>query len=196
MNKETRKRKPRPLSFDRDEAVNIAMRLFWRHGYEGVSVSELTEAIGIAPPSLYAAFGNKAGLFREALDRYAETSQTMSALVATGSLEEAMEVLLNQAIEEATRSETERGCMMSTALSQCGLNHQEIGAELRQRRKAMRNQIAEVFSRWLPLPEAEELALYLATIMQGFSVQIRDGASKDQMRGIAQRALAGVAAVQ
>jgi AcrR family transcriptional regulator len=189
MDNKIRKRKPRPLSFDRDAAVNTAMRLFWRHGYEGVSVSDLTEAIGIAPPSLYAAFGNKLGLFREALDRYAANSQTMPALLATTSLEDAIELLLNGAIDDATLSDTERGCMMSTALSQCGLDHQHIGAELRQRRKAMQDKLAEVFARWVPQPEAEEIALYLTTIMQGFSVQIRDGASKEQMQKIAKRTL-------
>jgi AcrR family transcriptional regulator len=69
MNK-PRRRSSGPRTFDRDQAVEIAMRLFRRHGYEGVSVADLTAAIGIAPPSMYAAFGNKAGLYREALDRY------------------------------------------------------------------------------------------------------------------------------
>src|SRR5690606_6207018 len=68
---ETKKpRGGRPWSFDRQDAIETAMRLFWRHGYEGVSISDLTKEIGVAPPSLYAAFGSKAGLYREALERY------------------------------------------------------------------------------------------------------------------------------
>jgi AcrR family transcriptional regulator len=62
----------RPRRFDRGVAVHTAIRLFRRHGYEGVSLAMLTEAIGVAPPSIYAAFSSKAGLYREALDRYAE----------------------------------------------------------------------------------------------------------------------------
>ncbi|WP_163368077.1 TetR/AcrR family transcriptional regulator, partial [Enterobacter hormaechei] len=64
MDKLVKKRRSGPRTFDRDQAVDIAMRLFWRHGYEGVSLNDLTAAIGIAPPSLYAAFGSKAGLYR------------------------------------------------------------------------------------------------------------------------------------
>src|SRR3977135_3622143 len=61
----------RPRAFDMDEALERALQVFWRKGYEGASLTDLTEAMGINPPSLYAAFGNKEGLFRKALDRYA-----------------------------------------------------------------------------------------------------------------------------
>jgi AcrR family transcriptional regulator len=71
--KQVEKPRPgRPWSFDRDKAVETAIRLFWHHGYEGISVGDLTKKIGVAPPSLYAAFGSKAGLYREAVDRYEE----------------------------------------------------------------------------------------------------------------------------
>ena len=62
----------RPREFDLDRALDQALEVFWRNGYEGSSIAELTEAMGINPPSLYAAFGNKEGLFRRALDRYTE----------------------------------------------------------------------------------------------------------------------------
>src|SRR5271154_809619 len=62
----------RPRSFDLDKALNAAMNVFWREGYEGASLSDLTEAMGITRPSLYAAFGNKEDLFRQVLDRYDE----------------------------------------------------------------------------------------------------------------------------
>src|SRR5690606_20535349 len=70
MKSTAKSRGGRPWSFERQEALEKAMRLFWRHGYEGVSVGDLTREIGIAPPSLYAAFGSKAELYREALKRY------------------------------------------------------------------------------------------------------------------------------
>ena len=62
----------RPREFDLDQALDQALEVFWRNGYEGASIADLTAAMGINPPSLYAAFGNKAGLFRKALDRYVE----------------------------------------------------------------------------------------------------------------------------
>ena len=73
MERDTQLHGGRPWSFDRNAAVETAMRLFWRHGYEGVSIGDLTKAIGVAPPSLYAAFGSKAGLYQQALTRYKET---------------------------------------------------------------------------------------------------------------------------
>ena len=60
----------RPREFDVEQALDQALEVFWRNGYEGASISELTQAMGISPPSLYAAFGNKEGLFRKTLDRY------------------------------------------------------------------------------------------------------------------------------
>src|SRR5262245_59406118 len=62
----------RPREFDTDQALDRALEVFWRKGYEGASISELTEAMGINRPSLYAAFGNKEELFRKALDRYVQ----------------------------------------------------------------------------------------------------------------------------
>ena len=61
----------RPRAFDMDQALDRALDVFWRKGYEGASICDLTAAMGINPPSLYAAFDNKEGLFRKALDRYA-----------------------------------------------------------------------------------------------------------------------------
>src|SRR5690606_33282992 len=70
MKRSSRSRGGRPWSFDRQETIETAMRLFLRHGYEGVSISDLTKEIGVAPLSIYAAFGSKAGFYREALERY------------------------------------------------------------------------------------------------------------------------------
>ncbi len=70
---ETPRRRGRPASFDRRAALDAAVPLFWRHGYEGASISQLTAAMGVAPPTLYAAFGSKEQLFREAMRHYHET---------------------------------------------------------------------------------------------------------------------------
>ena len=90
------------------------MRLFRRHGYEGVSIADLTGAIGIAPPSLYAAFGSKAGLYREALDRYTALPGAVDGMAGADTLEQAVSGLLTAAIRAVLTDE--RGCMISTGL--------------------------------------------------------------------------------
>lgn len=79
----TRKGRGRPKTFDRDAALDKALELFWRHGYEGTSLSDLVEATGAKAPTLYAEFTNKEGMFRAAVDRYTEkfASQSEAALV-------------------------------------------------------------------------------------------------------------------
>ena len=106
----TKSRGGRPWSFDRDAAVETARRLFWRHGYEGVSVGDLTKAIGVAPPSLYAAFGSKAGLYQQAMTRYKETLGRLdvAGIGSAKSLPDAVRLLLEGCCQErhATRART------------------------------------------------------------------------------------------
>ena len=192
--KPTRSRRGGPRTFDRDQAIDTAMRLFWRHGYEGVSISDLTHAIGIAPPSLYAAFGSKAGLYREALDRYRTLPGALDGLAGADSLEDAVAALLRAAIRAATASPGERGCMVSTGLVQCAAEHDDLARDLAERRRAMRDAIAHALSDWVATPEAEALAGYLVVVLQGLSVQARDGASRAELERVADEVTAGVRA--
>ena len=194
MDKQIRSRRSGPRTFDRDQAIETAMRLFWRHGYEGVSVSDLTGAIGIAPPSLYAAFGSKAGLYREALDRYETLSGTTDSFTQAESLDEAVAGLFRAAIRSATESPRERGCMVSSGMVHCAPEHDELARDLTARRGAIRNSIAQNLSRWLEAPAADALAGYLAIVMQGLSVHARDGASREDLERIADEAISGIRA--
>lgn len=179
----------RPRGFDREKAVETAMILFRRHGYEGVSLAMLTDAIGIAPPSLYAAFGSKAGLHAEALDLYAGRAQHVALSRGSGlSLDQALLRFFDSAIEnvcDARRS----GCMISTGMLECHPDHAGLAADLSGRRKAMQARLEQDLAFWLPPDEAAQLAPFVCAILQGISVQARDGASLDQLRGIASRAV-------
>ncbi|KKX25065.1 TetR/AcrR family transcriptional regulator [Rhizobium sp. LC145] len=194
MDKLVKKRRGGPRTFDRDQAIDIAMRLFWRHGYEGVSLNDLTAAIGIAPPSLYAAFGSKAGLYREALDRYSGLPRALSNLGETANLYEAVETLLDRAIDAVTDPDEERGCMISSGMIQCGEAHAALARELAERRSMMRDTIALKLEPWLDRNHAASLSRYLVTILQGLSVQARDGASREDLKQIASEVVAGVKA--
>ncbi|MCO4318844.1 TetR/AcrR family transcriptional regulator [Phyllobacterium sp. 21LDTY02-6] len=194
MDKIVKKRRGGPRTFDRDQAVDTAMRLFWRHGYEGVSLNDLTAAIGIAPPSLYSAFGSKAGLYREALDRYTGLPRAVSNLGQPASLCEAVETLLERAIDAVTAPEGERGCMISGGMIQCSEDHADLARELAERRGLMRDTIALKLERWLNRDRAASLSRYLVTVLQGLSIQACDGASREDLRQIAGEVVAGIRA--
>jgi AcrR family transcriptional regulator len=192
MDKPRQRRSAGPRSFDRDQAIETAMRLFWRHGYEGVSVADLTGAIGIAPPSMYAAFGSKAGLYREALDLYAGLPGALDGMKGAETLEQAVTGLLDAAIRAVTAED--RGCMISTGLIEGATEQQELARELGDRRRALRDRIADALSRWLERAEAERLAAYLSAVQQGMSVQARDGATSKELSRIADETVAGIVA--
>ncbi len=161
------------------------MELFWRHGYEGVSIGDLTEAIGIAPPSLYSAFGSKALLYQETLDHYAEGSGALNLLVLDQKIDlrDAVGAVLAAAI--ASVSATSRACMVSSGMLACHRNHDALARGLANRRREFERMFREKLTRWIPPAEAASLARFLCTVMQGISVHARDGATRRELEGIA-----------
>ncbi|WP_342241904.1 TetR/AcrR family transcriptional regulator [Inquilinus sp. OTU3971] len=196
MEPDAKSRGGRPWSFDRDRAVETAMRLFWRHGYEGVSVGDLTKAIGIAPPSLYSAFGSKAGLYQEALNRYEESlgSLDMTPVASAATLAEAVRRLLEAAVRAVTDPDRERSCMVSSGMITCHPEHAALARDLAARRDAMRERIAQALRPFADTEEVRRLARHLAAVMQGISIQARDGATPAELQEIVEDLVAGVAA--
>ena len=194
MDKVIKRRRGGPRTFDRDQAVDTAMRLFWRHGYEGVSLNDLTSAIGVAPPSIYAAFGSKADLYREALDHYFGLPGAVQVLGATATLPETVETLLRRAVDAVTDPAGERGCMVSSGMLQCASENSGLALELVERRNGMREMIAETLTRWLDQERATSLARYLVAVLQGLSVQARDGASREELAQVTSEVVAGIRA--
>jgi AcrR family transcriptional regulator len=188
--------KGRPREFDADEALDRALEVFWRKGYEGASLAELTEAMGINRPSLYAAFGNKEALFRRALDRYAEgpAAYTREALNAPTAREVA-EQLLHGAAVALTDPCHPPGCLGVMGALTCGDAADSIREELCARRAAFEKEL----TRRLELAKADgdlpadtncaDLARLVMTIMQGMSVQAASGASRQDLRKVAEMAL-------
>lgn len=172
------------------------MRLFWRHGYEGVSIGDLTKEIGIAPPSLYAAFGSKAGLYREALDRYEEAFGCLdvTSVRSTTSLAEAVRVLLEGAVRAVTQPDLERGCMISSGMIACHPDHAAIARDAAARREALYDRITQALQPFADLGEVRRLARHLAAVMQGVSIQARDGATATELQEIVEDVVSGVAA--
>jgi AcrR family transcriptional regulator len=186
----------RPWSFDRDKAIETAMRLFWRHGFEGVSIDDLTKAIGIAPPSLYAAFGSKAGLYQEALARYEATqgSLDVSAVKSASTPAEALRQLLEAAVRAVTHPDRERGCMISSGMVACHPEHAMLARDVASRRDAMRERIAQALRPFAGLNEVRRLSRHLLAVMQGISIQARDGATPAELQEIIEDVVSGIAA--
>lgn len=172
------------------------MRLFWRYGYEGVSIGDLTKEIGIAPPSLYTAFGSKAELYREAVTRYEETLGCLdvASVKSAGSLAEAVRVLLEGAVRAVTDPHLERGCMISSGMIACHPEHTSLARDAAARRDAMRQRIAEALQSFAGADEVRRLARHLAAVMQGISIQARDGREPTELEEIVEDVVAGVAA--
>ena len=173
----------RPLSFDRDTALDKAMHVFWEHGYEAASISDLTAAMGITPPSLYTAFGDKAHLFMEAIERYNSGPGGFGqrALDEEPTARRAIQRLLDEAADELTQDCHPLGCMMVMATTNCSVAAEHIQKALVKRRAvavaAMQSRIQRGIDEGeLPTStDAGALANFYATVYQGMSMQAKDG---------------------
>jgi AcrR family transcriptional regulator len=177
----------RPREFDRDAALGKARDLFWARGYEGVSMSDLVDALGIASARIYAAFGSKEALFREAVDLYdtGEGGFATRALAEESTARSAIERILREAIEIYTRQH--QGCLVVSAATNYATENEKISewlAAFRRRRTAslvQRLKQAVAGSELPPDTDANALGDYFATVLHGLSVQARDGVPEDRL---------------
>ena len=186
----------RPRGFDLDQALEQAMQVFWRLGYEGASLAELTKAMGINSPSLYAAFGSKEGLFKAVLDHYAARRQEcLAQVLAAPTAREAAERLLFGLVDLATDPNEPPGCLLLQGGLSCGVTTPTIPQELARRRAYLETALEERFTQARDagdLPASADpavLARYLAAVCNGIAVQAAAGASRDELRQIAALAL-------
>ncbi len=192
-----RRRPGRPLSFDRVAALDTAMRLFWRHGYETTSVADLTAAMGITPPSLYAAFGDKKRLFLAAVDRYANRGAvTADGLIRdAATARDAAAALLRGSAVAFTGRGTPAGCLLASAAasgSDAAADVRTALAVIRARTEAtLRAKArADVAAGRLPADaDAGALAAMTLAVIQGMSTLARDGAVRPKLLAVAEAAL-------
>ncbi|MCY0946758.1 TetR/AcrR family transcriptional regulator [Streptomyces antarcticus] len=185
----------RPRSFDRDAALDKAMLAFWDRGYEATSIADLTRALGIGAPSLYAAFGDKRKLFDEVVvvygSRYADFAAV--ALAEEPTARAAVGRVLHEAAEVYTDPAHPPGCMVISAA--VNTTSDEVAQALRERRDAslamFESRIrADVATGVLPADtDARALARYAGAVLQGMSQQSRDGATREELEAVAALAL-------
>ncbi len=181
----------RARAFDADEALDRAMTVFWSKGYEGTSLSDLTEAMGINRPSLYAAYGNKQELFRKALERYGEgPSGYEREALARSTAREVAEGLLRGAADVQTNPDTPAGCLAVLGTTYCAEDSSPVGKIVIAFRRAGQAAIRERFERAraegdLPAhADPEALTCYLGTVVCGMAVQAASGANREDLERV------------
>jgi AcrR family transcriptional regulator len=177
----------RPRSFDRDTALAAAVEQFWRTGYEETSIAMLTRAMGVTPPSLYAAFGDKDSLFEEASALYFHrTCEAVDHAAARPTVREAIAALLDDTARAHTDTETPLGCLMLTE------------PRLAAQREVLHDRLTDRIARGVregDLPDTvqpDDLASFLVAVMRGMSGCARDGGSTEELLAVAGAAVAAI----
>ena len=188
----------RPRQFDTEAALDAALLVFWRHGYEGASLAALAAAMGVNMPSLYAAFGNKEALFRKALDRYLERPASyLPRALEEPTARGAVEALFRGAIEMAMNPNHPDGCLLVQGALAAGPGAEPIRQQLSHTRAAAEAAVRRRFEYALAvgdLPADADVAIlarYVITVIWGLSVQAAGGANRDQLAEVAEFALRG-----
>lgn len=191
----------RPREFDAEAALDQAMEVFWRHGYEGATIAQLTEAMGINPPSLYACFGNKEGLLKAALDRYTKLRNVwMDEVVAAPTARDVAERMLMGIAEKQTDPANPPGCLLVQGGIACGTGSENVPFELAARRAENEDQLRERFVRakaegdLKPTSDPAALARYVSAVSVGMGVMASSGSDRDALRQVASVAVQAVEA--
>lgn len=186
----------RPREFDADKALQAALLLFWRHGFEGTSLAALCDAMGINTPSLYATFGNKEALFRKALDLYLQKPASyLPNALRERTARRVVQKLFRGAIDMVMHPQHPDGCLLVHGALAAGPDAEWVRKELNTRRARAELVIRRRFEQAIrdgDLPRrvnAAKLARYVATVIWGMSVQAAGGATRAQLRSIAEQAL-------
>jgi AcrR family transcriptional regulator len=186
----------RPISFDREAALEAAMLLFWERGYEGASMADLTRAMGLNPSSIYAAFGDKHALFSLAVKRYMDSrAQYATKALKEPTLEKVVRALFESTVAFLTTPGHPPTCMTLAGAVGCGVEAspaRDIMTEIRKRNEAAIKKRFRGARKKGELPEnvnIDDYTRYLSAILAGLSIQAANGSTKAELKRTAQMAL-------
>jgi len=181
----------RPREFDMDKALDGALRVFWRKGYDGASLSDLTKAMRINRPSMYAAFGNKEQLYCKTLDRYSKSrSVRLNEFSAAPTARESVELLLRDTVENVTDPKNpDGGCFGVQGALTCFNMSRQVKEHIGDMHVALERLIGERFNRAieageLPRGSATDLARFCAVMVQGLALQAKAGSSRKELHRV------------
>lgn len=187
----------RPRQFEADDTLNTIMRVFWRKGYHGTSLSDLTEATGVSRPSLYSAFGNKEAVFRKALDRYVrEKLDFIDRACAAPTGRGVAEALLRGMLALQTDPREPKGCLCLVHSVGRGVEPESVRTDIMAHRQAIKNALVTRFERSRTdgdlSPSAGSLAItiFLVALLQGMALQGAAGATRHELESLIVIALA------
>lgn len=194
-----RRRAGRPLSFDRDAALRQAMLVFWRHGYEATSLNDLTAAMGVTPPSIYAAFRSKKSLFLEAVRLYVgEPAHSARIIADAPTARDAVRGLLEASVVGFTGEDTPPGCLLASAAISCSAEAADVQAELAAIRIGIETQLRERLALGVSdgeldaATDVEAIAAHVMAVIQGLSTLARDGAKRAKLDGVVRVEMRGL----
>lgn len=186
----------RPLSFDPEAVIAPAMLLFWRHGFEATSLAQLTQAMGVTPPSIYAAYGDKKGLFRAAVRRYlTQPLSPIEVIAQAPTAEAAARTLIEGAAVTYTGTDTPPGCLLASSAIAVSADADDVREELAAIRREIETALGAKIAvdieagKLSAATDPNVLAAFVMTVIQGFATLARDGASRDRLRQVAELAL-------
>jgi AcrR family transcriptional regulator len=186
----------RPREFDPDGALGRAMEVFWAKGYDAASLSDLTTAMGINRPSMYAAFGNKEQLFRKVLDRYAgDQANFISRAIEEPTARQVIQEIFRGAVNFLGSGEHPRGCLLVQGTPACGDASDAVKRAIIARRLAGETLICRRLKRaadegeLAPNAKPVDLAKFIATVVHGMAVQAASGTKRAQLQSIADIAI-------
>jgi AcrR family transcriptional regulator len=189
----------RPRTFDPDVALRKALDVFWERGYEGTSLNDLAAAMGIASASIYAAFGSKEQLFRRVMMLYGATSgePPRRALREEPTARAAIEAMLRAAADQITGPDTPHFCMLILAAPTGALENHSVREFLAEIRRGMFAENRDRLERGVVDGDLtaspgtlDAMARYYTTVVQGLSIQARDGASRAELETVITCAMA------
>lgn len=191
-------RRGRPREFDEEKALDAALLLFWRRGYEGTSLSALTEAMGINTPSLYAAFGGKEELFRKVVERYLHRPASyLPNALKEPTARKVVETLFKGAIGMTMNPDHPDGCLLVQGALVSGPDSEKVRKELSTRRAGAEAAVRRRFERAVEEGDLAKrahpgrLARYVVTVIWGMSVQAAGGATRGELEEVAEDAMRG-----
>ncbi|WP_304466144.1 TetR/AcrR family transcriptional regulator [Erwinia sp. JUb26] len=189
----TRKGRGRPKTFDREAALDIALELFWRHGYEATSLADLVAATGAKAPTLYAEFTNKEGMFRAAVDRYTEQFASKSAAALTcpdSCVASGVENYFRSTAACFTDSEKPGGCFFICTSTGLSASSEDVAKMLRRRHDNQEQNLLEFLQDRQAAGELDArtnvnaIAAWLGCLLQGMSVRAREGATEAELNAL------------